>query len=245
MSQEQRRLQRFSYWLWSIRSALSRAGRHVPLAHDLRLRLKPRHKIFSYAYETRSWRSDESGSGRGSELAATTEIRKRLPEILCRLDVKRMLDAPCGDWNWMRWVDLPVEQYIGIDIVPTVIKRNRSLYANERIRFDCGDLTKSPLPQVDFILCRDCLVHLSFADIAAVLRNFKTTGSKYLMTNTDPRVSENADQFTGIPWRPLNLQLPPFNFPEPLETFWDKEGIDPNMAAVWRLADIGAAEKTT
>ena len=36
-----------------------------------------------------------------------------------------------------------------------------------------ADITRDPLPRADAILCRDCLVHLSFANIAAAVDQFQ------------------------------------------------------------------------
>ncbi len=63
-------------------------------------------EIFAKAYDTYQWGSQESRSGQGSELAATENLRAYLPELFERLNVRTFLDAPCGDWNWMREVDL-------------------------------------------------------------------------------------------------------------------------------------------
>jgi hypothetical protein len=90
-----------------LRRRLSRWARHVPLAHELRLLLRPRRQIFADVCDSQAWRSAESGSGTGSEVAVTAPVRDALPELLRRLGIKTMLDAPCGDWNWMRLVELP------------------------------------------------------------------------------------------------------------------------------------------
>jgi hypothetical protein len=46
------------------------------------------------------------------------------------------------------------------------------------------DLTRDPLPKVDLVLCRDCLVHLSFDDIYESLDNLRRSGSMLLLTTT-------------------------------------------------------------
>jgi hypothetical protein len=38
---------------------------------------------------------------------------------------KTLLDAGCGDFNWMRHVNLKLDQYIGIDVVPELICENQ------------------------------------------------------------------------------------------------------------------------
>lgn len=36
-----------------------------------------------------------------------------------------MIDAPCGDFNWMKEISKNTELYIRIDIVDEIIKRNK------------------------------------------------------------------------------------------------------------------------
>jgi hypothetical protein len=213
------------------------AARWRPL-HALRWRLASRREVFSEVYATQAWGSRESGSGTGSELRATGNIRERLPELLDRLGATTLLDAPCGDWNWMQHVDLRVKRYFGVDIVPSVIEANRARFGSPERHFECLDLTRDPLPRADVILCRDCLVHVSFEDIAAILENFRRTGATYLLVNTYPEVERNRNQFTGKPWRRLNFRLPPFEFPEPLAMLPDGGEVDPSQLALWRLEDL-------
>lgn len=211
--------------------------------HSLRWRATSRQAVFSRVYDSAGWGSSESGSGTGSELRATAEIRKRLPDLLSRHGVDSLLDAPCGDWNWMRHVELPVRDYYGADIVPSVIEENQRLFGNERHGFVLADLTHDPLPPADAIICRDCLVHLSFQDIASVLQNFRATGATRLLLNTYPEVRRNRNQFTGAHWRRLNLRLAPFGFPEPVESFPDGGDVDPSRLGLWRVEDLPHMEK--
>src|SRR4051812_19402296 len=62
--------------------------------------------IFSGIYRNNSWGDPESVSGRGSTLARTEVMRKTLPILLANVRAKSLLDAPCGDFNWMQHVDL-------------------------------------------------------------------------------------------------------------------------------------------
>jgi hypothetical protein len=206
--------------------------------HEARWRLKSRQGVFSEVYESQAWGSRESGSGTGSELRATGNIRERLPELLRRLGAESLLDAPCGDWNWMQHVPLPVKHYFGIDIVPAVIERNRVRFESDARRFAVADLTRDPLPRADVILCRDCLVHVSFQDIADVLENFRRTGARWLLVNDYPEVRHNRNQFTGKPWRRLNFRLAPFHFPEPLERLADGGSVDPSQLSLWPLQEL-------
>jgi len=171
--------------------------------------------IFSDIYHRRAWGGDESVSGPGSGLLRTSVFRDEIPILLREIQVRSLLDAGCGDFNWMKELELDLDRYIGIDIVPELVDTNQERYGNEIKSFLNLDITKDELPQTEAVLCRDCLVHFSFADAFATIRNFKRSKSRYLLTTTFVEVVENADVTTGE-WRKLNLQIPPFSFPEPI-----------------------------
>lgn len=195
---------------------------------------------FTRIFERNGWRGAESVSGRGSGLDQTRRLRVELPILFEKLHVATLLDLPCGDFHWMRAVDLGKIQYLGGDIVKELVARNQQ-YESAGVRFRHLDLLSDDLPQVDLILCRDCLVHLSFAHAFQALQNMWRSGSTYLLTTTFPHKTENQDIETGT-WRPLNLEASPFRFPQPMQIL--SEGYDEGTAyadkslALWRLADI-------
>ena len=151
----------------------------------------------------------------------TRNVRAELPRLLRELEVRSFLDAPCGDLNWMRHVELGDVDYLGADIVPELIAENTRRFSNQRsqggmkYRFQVLDLVTAPVPRADLVLCRDCLVHLSLRDISTALRNIVASGSRYLLTTTFIDQDTNTDIIIG--WRRINLQLPPFSLPQPLK----------------------------
>jgi hypothetical protein len=188
------------------------------------------------------WGDDESVSGPGSNLWRTAMLRSELPDLIKEIGARTLLDAPCGDFNWMKATALDVEQYIGADIISDLITRNQKLYANDRTQFLVLDLTRDKLPRVDVILSRDCLIHFSYRHIAAAIRNFKRSGSTYLLTNTYPRWQKNTNIHTGA-FRHLNLMLPPFNFPPPLKHLDDRHPHEDaqffgKILGLWKLSDL-------
>jgi hypothetical protein len=221
-----------------IRARVAKLLASTPGLQELAFKLRTREQVFSKAYSTRVWGSNESYSGRGSELGATESLRLYLPRIFERLNVKTFLDAPCGDWNWMHRVDLSKVKYIGADIVPDVIKRNQESYRRCNVDFIVADLTKDKLPRSDLILCRDCWVHLSFEDIADILENFRQSGAQYLLVSNSPHVQENTNKITGLDWRHINLMRAPFHFPDPLESFKDHYSDVPFFTSLWRIKDL-------
>jgi SAM-dependent methyltransferase len=173
--------------------------------------------VFTRVYRRNVWGDAESVSGPGSTAARGEAFRGEIIDLLRRLDARVLLDAPCGDFNWIAEVADAVPQYVGVDVVPELIERVRAVHGNARRTFICADLVRDPLPRADVILCRDALVHFSFSEIRAALANFRRSGATYLLTTTFVDAPRNADIRTGAGWRDLNLQEPPFAFPPPLE----------------------------
>jgi hypothetical protein len=197
--------------------------------------------VFEKIYRENLWGDAESRSGSGSGLAATEKVRKGLLDAIQRLDVHTIVDAPCGDYYWLSTVDLArnLGWYKGLDIVPQLIEQNNQRFATEKISFEATDLIKRVPPRADLILCRHLLIHLSFEDGLRVLRNFKGSGSKYLMITNQPQFQANEEIiFTGS-YRPVNLHLPPFNFPQPLWSIDDAQGDeDQSVAAIFEFQTI-------
>ena len=118
---------------------------------------------FGSIYDNRLWLSKESLSGEGSEVEYTKPLREWLGVNLPNLNIGVFVDAPCGDFNWMQLVLPDLElQYIGLDIVPSVIGRNNQLYATNNIKFQVSNICEDKLPSCDLIMVRDCLFHLSY-----------------------------------------------------------------------------------
>lgn len=170
---------------------------------------------FTKIYTSNHWNSLESRSGEGSTFENTQNIRAGLSLIFEQYEIGSMLDAPCGDFNWMQSVTQDASiKYIGGDIVRPLIEKNQAKYDDKDTSFVHLDLTKSSLPNVDLLFCRDCLFHLSYQDIARVLENFLSSSIPYLMTTSSaapngPRIN-NSNIVTGD-MRLIDLFSEPFS----------------------------------
>jgi hypothetical protein len=199
--------------------------------------------IFNQIYEKHCWENNETISGPGSTIQSTATLRLFLPVIIQALGIKTMLDAGCGDLNWIKETPLGLEYYIGIDIVTPIIEKNIIKYSSDWCQFLCLHIAKDPLPHVDLIFCRDVLQHLSFKDVCATINNFKKTGAQYLMTSTYPVIHENTCDITTGNCHYINFQKKPFSFPEPIIAF-DELSAEKEMIrarkrmCVWRLSEI-------
>jgi hypothetical protein len=198
--------------------------------------------IFTKIFEDNKWHGTDSISGTGSDSVQTRIIIDELPKLFKELGIKTLLDIPCGDFHWMQKVDLGGVKYLGADIVKELINENKRKISKKTIDFIHLNLTSDPLPEVDLILCRDCLVHLSYEDIFLALDNLFKSKSRYVLTTTFPERNENCDIPTGD-WRPINLEKSPFNLKRPLRIInegcieFDGAFKDKSLA-LWKIDDL-------
>jgi hypothetical protein len=190
--------------------------------------------VFTDIYDRNLWGSTESASGFGSTEAFTIGIRAALPGLLARYEVRTFLDAPCGDFHWMRHVELPEGvDYIGADIVPSIVERNNGRYGDARRRFIRLDLVEDELPAADFWMCRDCFIHFPDAAILAILEKFRRSDIAYLMTTSHDFAPRNEDIAFGD-FRLLNLRKPPFSLPPPIDYIYDYTPTTaPRRMSIW------------
>lgn len=191
-----------------------------------RLRLVNQNKspkeIFTDYWRKNHWKNNESKSGDGSTLLYTEHIRHEIPLLLERLKIKSMLDAPCGDFNWFKEVNLGHSvEYLGGDIVDALVVELNQNYGRKDRVFITLDVINDNLPDVDFWLCRDLIFHLPMADVLGLIERFIDSNIKYLLI-TSHTASDvgNEDTFTGG-FRLINLSNPPFSLPAPMEKIKD------------------------
>lgn len=201
----------------------------VRLLRSVPRRLRSRQAIFNRIYATNGWGSEESVSGCGSTLRETRVVRQVMPVLIERYGIRSLLDIPCGDCHWISSIDFGARSYIGADIVGELVHKNRATFgvpergAGSERTFMHLDVVRDPLPSAELVLCRDCMIHLSNADVLTALRNVRRSGAKYLLATTYTARRTNPDIVTGE-WRPINLQAAPFFLAEPLELIseeWD------------------------
>lgn len=199
--------------------------------------------IFRDIYARHHWAGSASPSGAGAAPEQVQQLRAELPALLERLGIATLLDLPCGDASWVRTLELPVQRYIGADLLPELIAPLVAAHADARHRFLVLDLTRDELPCADLMLCRDCLVHLSYADSRRALANVARSGIPYLLATTFPGTEVNEDIVTGD-WRMMNLEAAPFCFPPPLQLL--REGCTEagglfadKSLGLWRAEDLG------
>jgi len=104
--------------------------------------------IFDEVYLVDFWRpgaalnddsnSPESSSGVSSNFLMTINIRKSLEELLEAFKISIIVDIPCGDVMWMKFVNFPSiskVRYFGADISQVVISKNLKRFTKVRSSF--------------------------------------------------------------------------------------------------------------
>ncbi len=187
----------------------------------------------------------ESFCGAGSYLANTREMRTFLEEVLKNYDIKSMIDVGCGDWNWMKLVDLDGIEYTGYDLDEEFIRQNREKYPDHN--FEVADALNTSWPAVDLILCRDVFIHLKNDDIQKLLDSFKRSGARYLVATSYDFLKMNADftdqqkqyRYTRIsrPSRLVNLAIEPYGLGDPDVYIRENnsEACQNRIIGIWKL----------
>lgn len=179
----------------------------------------------------------ETLCGAGSTLAETNYLRARLPRLLYAIGADRLLDAPCGDFNWMAHVDLEGVEYIGVDASAMNIAAARARAPDRE--FIEMDIISGKLPAADAMLCRDFYQHIPNAMVFSALLNFLNAGIPWLIATThDNEVNEDIAE-AGM-FRRTNLDLPPFRLPPPAIFIPDPPGGGHYLGA-WHRDDVVSA----
>lgn len=221
--------------LKSLRSSFSKSKQSAPAEYNS----NDESNVFGTIFNNKSWGDGESISGPGSSLHETRHLRRELPILLEEYNIKTILDLPCGDFNWMKEIDLSNYDYTGADIVSELIALNRSRFPN--VNFKIMNLLEDELPKVDLIICRDCLFHFPFDKIKKALANFKKSGSKYLLTTSHAWRTFPAKEIEFGDFRKINLQRDPINLPQPVDFIIEANGEhmqQDRCMMLWKCEDL-------
>jgi hypothetical protein len=197
--------------------------------------------VFTTIWEQNGWGSQESRSGPGSTLNQTIVVREGLQELFEELHIEVLADACCGDFNWMNEIAGNLNLYLGFDIVDPLIAELAKKYKElKHCFFKQADVVADALPNCNAIIARDCLTHLSTKEVQQAIRNFRESGSTYLIATTHPG-GGNTEINTGG-WHPMELTSAPFSFPAPIKLISEGLANSQKSLGVWRLSELSGLE---
>jgi hypothetical protein len=197
-------------------------------------RTKSTQAVFSEVYERNDWggQPGEFFSGEGSSGPLAHAYVELIGRFVREHNVHTIVDLGCGDFRIGQQVAEHVDKYVGVDIVPKLIERNRKQFGGEGVAFYCLDIIQDALPAGDLCLIRQVFQHLSNQQIAAVLA--KTGQYRYtIVTEHYPAASvgviPNVDKPHGRDTRLTDnsgvyLDRPPFAIPN-VQTLLEIEAV--------------------
>ncbi len=129
-------------------------------------------QTFEKLYKEGTW---GEGSGFGSSLNNTIELREFLTDLVNNFSIASIKDLGCGDFFYLSNTQFINEiDYFGYDIVPFIIEQNKIKYETTKINFFCVDILENfPTITTDLTLIKDVLQHLSFKSIDYIFKNLK------------------------------------------------------------------------
>ena len=129
-------------------------------------------EVFSRVYRENAWGggAGEFCSGDGSSERHAAAYAEMVRGFVREKGIARVVDLGCGDHVVGSRILMDGLQYVGVDIVEELVRRNRERYGRSGVTFACLDMIVDELPDGDLCLVRQVLQHLSNAQIGAVLR---------------------------------------------------------------------------
>lgn len=111
--------------------------------------------VFQKIYAKGLWGTMDgpgAGSGYGSVPQVAAGASRIIYHVVMMYGARRVIDAPCGGMAWQHTLvaqlhrQVPEFEFLGIDVVPEVVARNRRIFRNDRhISFAVGDV-RAPQP---------------------------------------------------------------------------------------------------
>lgn len=223
-------------------------------------------ETFDRIYAANVWEDATSpkgggGSGPGSSLKFTARTRALVESLLWKYNIGMLIDAPCGAMKWMSVVvdrvtnqnGNPDFQYLGLDIVKSVIENNRMTYRKfDNMHFEVQDLSQDLIEvpssikrargQRTAIFSRDALQHLNFDLIVSTLKNFAASHADFLIVGSYHGVGMNRNITTGDYFAIDMTQAPFVTFlPLPLEVV-DEETPDHKHMVVYDIKELAQVD---
>lgn len=178
-------------------------------------------EVFREIYLDNRW-GGEAGtfnSGSGSAAHHARQYAETIRTFIRDHGISRVVDLGCGDFQVGAQLVVDDIEYIGVDIVEEVVRRNEKTYGGERVSFRTLDIIDDALPDAELCLIRQVLQHLSNEQIQKVLR--KLTRFRYVLVtehypapaalvraNVDKPCGEDVRVYDGSA---IYLDQPPFN----------------------------------
>ena len=154
-----------------------------------------------------------NSSGPGSDSFHTTDYRALITKFIRLNSISSIVDIGCGDWQFSRFIDMGGANYVGLDVVRSVVERNRIKYESANVNFGLMPDRLDNIPQADLLIMKDVLQHLPNSMIFEFQKSVFAKFKHCLLTNSFKKLDTtcNIDIPAGE-FRCLDLLASPFNF---------------------------------
>jgi SAM-dependent methyltransferase len=181
---------------------------------------------FADIYKKGAWGkndADAGSSGFGSTLRATAVYRAFLAQFMKEAEVRSVVDAGCGDWEFSQAIDWKGIDYKGYDIVPSVIEHDKQKFGKPGVQFFAANIVETDLPAADLLITKHVLQHLPNAAVQKFLGQLSKYKHVLIMSSVGERsLSGRNEDIAAGGFRALDITKPPFNVPgAKLLTYWD------------------------
>lgn len=192
------------------------------------------------------WSDVASGQGVAALRAVVSVVRT--------FNVRSVADVPCGDGcfagallsalrvNETEWT--PSISYVGVDIVRSLVERNRARLGDSSTHFLEADVVSGAdsIPAAELLFSRQMLQHMCNEDALRFIRLAARSSARFVMLTTfmtsDDFVNGDIPCASGG-YRPQDLTKPPFSLPAPLLLFNEGYPVDSRVAlGLWPVKTL-------
>lgn len=166
--------------------------------------------VFGRIYDRGGWSS--LGSGPGSSAQYNRPFLKSLSDLAKKADIRSIVDYGCGDWTMFSEYQFGNIDYLGIDIVDSVVETNRNRYSRPRVEFRSARPLAEETCSADLLLMKDVMLHLPNAQCIEFL-DYARLRFRFGIFVNDLRSHEAEvnEEISLGGYRPVDITKPPFN----------------------------------
>ena len=190
---------------------------------DKRNANKSPREVFAEIYSQGKWGKTEkefcSGLGSVTEEISQPYVKMIINFLNSGNQSNTVVDLGCGDMEIGKKIINHCTQYVGVDVVPGLIKKHNRTNWGKHVSFHCLDIIEDDLPDGDICLIRQVLEHLSNEEIKRILPKLKKYKNIFITEHyphENSTIIPNIDITRGSRIRAhhnsgVYLNKPPFN----------------------------------